>query len=183
MTNENETTIFRYTLPEPPPDDAVFVPVEWEALRPQMLTDDAQRQALVAWCTDRPALWNTSIDAPAWDDAPEPVATYVRNARAHAEALEAFERMSPMSFASHRDAARFFGGEWVGFTEAALGVSRETHTIVRYVSAMQNAIEHGSTWGQLRRIASRLYELRATLGCIVFDAHADIGAILGEASR
>lgn len=183
MTNENETTIFRYTLPEPPPDDAVFVPVEWEALRPQMLTDDAQRQALVAWCTDRPALWNTSIDAPAWDDAPEPVATYVRNARAHAEALKAFERMSPMSIARDRDVARFFGGEWIGFEEAALGVSRETHTIVRYASAMLNAIERGSTWGQLRRIASRLYELRATLGRIVSDAHGDIGAILGEASQ
>ncbi|MCB9616110.1 MAG: hypothetical protein H6721_26755 [Sandaracinus sp.] len=182
MTNDEATT-FRYTLPEPPPDDAVFVPAEWEALRPQMVTDDAQRQALVAWCSERPALWGARIEHPAWDDAPEPVATYVRNARAHAEALEAFERMSPMSIARDRDVARFFGGEWIDFEEASVGVKGEMRFFVGYSSAMLNAIEHGSTWGQLRRIASRLYELRATLGRVVFDAHGDIGAILGEASQ
>lgn len=181
MTNETGTT--RYTLPEPPPDDAIFVRAEWEALRPQMVTDDAQRQALVAWCTERPALWGARIEHPAWDDAPEPVATYVRDARAYEEALESFERMSPMSFARDRDAARFFGGEWVGFEEASVGVKGETRFFVGYTSAMVNAIDHGSTWGQLRRIASRLYELRATLGRVVSDAHGDIGAILGEASR
>lgn len=175
MTND-ETTTFRYTLPEPLPDDAVFVRAEWEALRPQMVTDDAQRQALVAWCSERPTLWGTRIEHPAWDDAPEPVATYVRNARAYEEALEAFERMSPMSFARDRDAVRFFGGEWVGFVECA----PRSQT---YAAIMQHAVDHGSTWGQLRRIASRLYELRATLGRAVFDAHGDIGAILGEASR